>query len=383
MPRNGFGTMSIVNTATANAVITSSDYNENFADVADEITNSLALDGQSTMTGQLRAANGTAAAPAVTFGSDSDTGPYRSAADEYSIATGGSQRTATSSAGFDVKSGNYLKGGAIVGPTPIGGVIDFAGTAAPAGWLMCGGQAVSRTTYALLFAVLGTQYGSGDGSTTFNVPDLRGRVSAGKGDMAGSDAARLTATHFGSSGTGLGNSGGSEGQAMTIANLPAFTPSGSVSGSVTFTPSGSVSGNLNNYTPAGSVSGTVTFTPSGSVSINDPGHAHNIPSYTGAGVDSAASGVGEQAPVDFNNNRDTDIQTTGISASFSGVQISPSISASFSGTQSSHVISASFSGVQISPSISASFSGTPVGSGTAHNNVQPTLILNKIIFAGA
>ena len=58
------------------------------------------------------------------------------------------------------------------------GKLWFTGTA-PTGWLLCNGAAVSRTTYASLFAVIGTIYGSGDGSTTFNVPDFRGRVPAG------------------------------------------------------------------------------------------------------------------------------------------------------------------------------------------------------------
>lgn len=56
---------------------------------------------------------------------------------------------------------------------------------------MCFGQAVSRTTYAALFAAIGTAYGAGDGSTTFNVPDMRGRVAAGKDDMGGTAAGRL------------------------------------------------------------------------------------------------------------------------------------------------------------------------------------------------
>lgn len=60
----------------------------------------------------------------------------------------------------------------------------YGGSAAPAGWLLCDGSAVSRATYADLFAVLGTNYGAGDGSTTFNLPDLRGRVPVGKGTHA-------------------------------------------------------------------------------------------------------------------------------------------------------------------------------------------------------
>ena len=60
-----------------------------------------------------------------------------------------------------------------------GVVTQYAGAAAPAGWLLCQGQAVSRTDYADLFAVVGTTYGSGDGSTTFNLPNLKGRIPVG------------------------------------------------------------------------------------------------------------------------------------------------------------------------------------------------------------
>jgi hypothetical protein len=79
----------------------------------------------------------------------------------------------------------------IGGGVPIGSVFDFAGTSAPTGYLLCFGQAINRTTYAALFAALGTTYGAGDGSTTFNVPDLRGRFTAGRDDMGGAGAGRL------------------------------------------------------------------------------------------------------------------------------------------------------------------------------------------------
>lgn len=64
---------------------------------------------------------------------------------------------------------------------PTGIIFNFAGSAAPTGWLLCNGNAVSRTTYASLFAVIGTTYGSGDGSTTFNLPDTRGIFISGVG----------------------------------------------------------------------------------------------------------------------------------------------------------------------------------------------------------
>lgn len=64
---------------------------------------------------------------------------------------------------------------------PIGGVIPFYGTLQPVDWLLCNGQAVSRSTYSELFAVISTRGGAGNGSTTFNIPDLRGLVIYGHG----------------------------------------------------------------------------------------------------------------------------------------------------------------------------------------------------------
>jgi microcystin-dependent protein len=92
---------------------------------------------------------------------------------------------------------------------PVGVVSAFAGVNAPAGWLMCAGQAVSRTDYSALFNALSTTYGSGDGSTTFNLPDLRGRVPAGVDNMGGSAASRLTSTVLTASNT-LGATGGAQ-----------------------------------------------------------------------------------------------------------------------------------------------------------------------------
>lgn len=63
--------------------------------------------------------------------------------------------------------------------TPAGLVTSYAGSTAPTGWLLCDGSAISRVTYASLFAVIATQYGAGDGSTTFNVPNVKGRIPVG------------------------------------------------------------------------------------------------------------------------------------------------------------------------------------------------------------
>lgn len=109
---------------------------------------------------------------------------------------------------------------------PTGAVMPFAGSSAPIGWLLCYGQAVSRTTYAALFSVLSTTYGVGDGSTTFNLPDMRGRVVAGLDNMGGTSADRLTSpgsTTGGIDGDTLGNTGGAETHVLTVAQLAAHT----------------------------------------------------------------------------------------------------------------------------------------------------------------
>jgi microcystin-dependent protein len=69
--------------------------------------------------------------------------------------------------------------------SPAGAMIAFGGPTAPSGWLLCDGSAVSRTTYAALFQAIAITWGSGNGSTTFNLPDLRGRVPMGAGQGAG------------------------------------------------------------------------------------------------------------------------------------------------------------------------------------------------------
>lgn len=109
------------------------------------------------------------------------------------------------------------------GLAPTGTVLPFAGSAAPTGWLLCFGQAVSRTDYADLFTTLGTTYGSGDGSTTFGLPDLRGRIPGGKDNMGGSAASRLTTAGAGVDGATLGASGGAQTHTITTAQLPALT----------------------------------------------------------------------------------------------------------------------------------------------------------------
>ncbi|MCK1275584.1 tail fiber protein [Bradyrhizobium sp. 61] len=181
---------------------------------------------------------------------------------------------------------------------PIGGLVDFIGSAVPSSnFVFPIGQAISRTTYATLFSLVGTTYGTGDGSTTFNVPDFTGRVVA----MKEASATRLTSSYFGGNSTSLGAVGGSESHTLTLAQ-----------------------------TPAGITSG-------GNNSISVFGNPGNL--VTATGLSSSNAGAGSHGGID-------------------GVGFSSGVSSS--GTNSIAVTS------------------TNTG-GQAHNNVQPTIIANKLL----
>jgi microcystin-dependent protein len=104
---------------------------------------------------------------------------------------------------------------------PVGSIVLYGGTSAPSKYFLAYGQAVSRTTYSALFSAYGTTYGVGDGSTTFNLPDLRGRAPFGQDDMGGSSANRLTGLSGGVDGDVLGAAGGEEAHTLSTAEMPA------------------------------------------------------------------------------------------------------------------------------------------------------------------
>lgn len=98
---------------------------------------------------------------------------------------------------------------------PTGAIVHYAGATAPVGWLLCDGAEVSRSTYAPLFAVIGTSYGVGDASTTFNLPDIRGRVTMGLDNMGGTSADLVADAQADQ----VGGVMGAEGHVLTVAEL--------------------------------------------------------------------------------------------------------------------------------------------------------------------
>ena len=127
---------------------------------------------------------------------------------------------------------NHIKDGAVTAAKldsaatsvlmPIGAIMPYAGSTAPTGYLLCDGAAISRTTYSSLFGIVGITYGAGDASTTFNLPDLRGRVIAGQDDMGGSSADNLTDTQADQ----LGGTLGFETHTLTTSEMPSHTHGG-------------------------------------------------------------------------------------------------------------------------------------------------------------
>ena len=122
---------------------------------------------------------------------------------------------------------------------PVGTVVDYAGATAPAKWALCFGQAVSRAGNPDLFAAIGTTYGAGDGSTTFNLPDCRGRVSAGKDDMGGTSSTRLSA-FWSTLATTLGGVFGTASHVLTTGQMPSHNHGGTTGVNGSHTHSGNV-----------------------------------------------------------------------------------------------------------------------------------------------
>lgn len=235
MPRNGTGTYSLPQPPfVAGTVISSAAVNSDLSDIAIALTGSLPRDGQAGMTGAFKAADGSSIAPSITFSNQTNTGFFRPADDEIGIIIDGVELGTFSSSGLNVP---------VTSGVPIGAGMDYFGSTIPTTWYQCYGQAVSRTTYSLLFTAIGVIYGSGDGASTFNLPDARGSILVGADNMGGVAAARLTTAFFGTDPTVIGNRGGNQSQTLISTNLPPYTPAGTISNGFISSSTGSLGGN--------------------------------------------------------------------------------------------------------------------------------------------
>lgn len=141
----------------------------------------------------------------ITHSGDTDTAIRFPASDTIALETAGSERFRIGSAGqIGIGGAVYGSAGQVlasngsgsapswvdVSAIPAGAVSMFAMSTAPTGWLKANGAAISRTTYAELFSAIGTTFGAGNGSTTFNLPDLRGEFMRGWDDARGVDSGR-------------------------------------------------------------------------------------------------------------------------------------------------------------------------------------------------
>lgn len=220
---------------------------------------------------------------------------------------------------------------------PAGSIQEFAGASVPSGWLLCDGSAVSRTTYARLFAAIGTTWGVGNGSTTFNVPDFRGRARIGTGTGTGLTARALAAT------------GGAETVQLTSATMPAHGHT--FSGSAT-------SGGDHSHSLSGSVGSGGDHGHSLSGSVGSAGsHSHSVGNQGGRSDLLATGG--------------TSAATSGGGSTGSGGDHSHSMSGSASNAGShTHTLSGTASSAG-AHTHTVTGSNTSTGSDGAHENMPP------------
>jgi len=281
--------------------------------------------------------DGTVTAPSLRFTSEVDTGFYKVSPGVVALVTLGVERMR-----WDDK-------GNISNTIPVGTMLDFAGVTAPFGYLVCNGDAVSRTTYAALFAVIGTTWGVGNGSTTFNLPDLRRRTTIGVGGTVVSGPNNWLAAV-----------GGAETTALATTNIPshAHTINDQLHSHAT-----TVSGNT------GTVSSdhTHNFTTS---AVGDHQHIAGVPGDNGAFY-----GLADMWPGLQNGKGGTVAYRYSYWTSGAGGHEHTGVTG-WINQNHSHTWSGTFG----SNNAWAGINGTnATGSGTAFNNMQPSVVVNKII----
>jgi microcystin-dependent protein len=164
---------------------------------------------------------------------------------------------------------------------PAGQIHTFATETAPNGYLECNGQAVSRNTYHRLFNAIGTQYGDGDGSTTFNLPDYRGQFLRGVDNASGTDIDVATRTDRGDGTTG--DAVGTKQTNATLAHVHTIDPPATISNS-TGDHSHSIDPPSTNTNSTGSH--THSIDPPSTTTSTNGSHSHNLKTSTGtAGSD--------------------------------------------------------------------------------------------------
>jgi len=340
MPRNGSGTMTAAQTYTTGQTITAAVINANITDIAAELTNSVAKDGQTVMTGPLKASTGSAAAPGITFGSDLDTGIYRKSANKMAVTLGGVEAP-----------------GAF---TPTGAMLQYLGTTAPNGWVRGNGRTIGNASSSAteranadtedLFTFLWDNFAdaqcavsTGRGASaaadyaankTITLPDLRGRAFFGLDDMGAASASRLGAVI--TADTTNGASGGSETVSLTSGELAAHTHD---LGNHTHAVTGNTASHTHTFTTASN--GAHTHSTNTTInSFTGPATGGGFTSYAWAGADVTGS-----------NGAHTHTGTTD------------------GGT----------AGISLTSAVPSSNTSGSAGSGTAHSNMPPAWLGTFII----
>ena len=271
-------------------------------------------------------------------------------------------------------------------PVPVGTVLPYAAAVVPSGWLLCDGSEQSRATYPRLFGLLGTTHGAGNGTTTFNLPNLAGRFPLGSGSGAGLTPRTVAAK------------GGEEKHTLTIAELPVHDH-GAVTGATTAT------GTISSVTETGTVGATTDTGTVGSVSVTgtigtEQAHRHGAGALTANMQDGfitmarASTGGVSASRFSYENTAGAGAITsdyTGPNPLMGGLTDVPNVAHthSFTSPLHSHALTMNaHAHTLVMDAHAHTFTGTshthpvtPQGSGTPHDTLPPFTVLHMMIRA--